>query len=161
MTTEQLLDRVHGMASALSKYARTDLPVVAAGHSVGGWAALCLAGAHPWDRDGQPIPVHAEERVTRLVLLAPTVGWFQAPGALAEVTAPTDVFVGAKDSITPASTLEILRSAPARVNIHTEENAGHFDFMTDLPPGMTPTSGLDHVTFLHKLASQIAVAIQQ
>ncbi|TFC27543.1 hypothetical protein E3O55_12005 [Cryobacterium sp. MDB1-18-2] len=161
VTTEQLLDRAHGLAAALSKYARTDLPVVAAGRSVCGWAALCLAGAHPLDRDGKPLQVDAEERVTRLVLLAPTVGRFQAPGALVDVTVPTDVFVGAKDSITPASMVEILQSAPAMVSIHTEENAGHFDFMTDLPPGMTPTRGLDHAMFLRELASQIAVAIHQ
>ena len=124
--------------------------MVAAGHSVGGWAALCLAGAQPWDRTGRPIPVPAEESVTRLILLAPTVGWFQAPGALAEVEVPISVFAGAKDSITAASTAELLRSAPATVDIHVYENAGHFDFMTDLPPTMTPTPGLDHAGLILK-----------
>lgn len=157
--TEHLLERVRSLTSALWEYAHTDLPMVAAGHSEGGWAVLCLAGAQPWDRAGQPIPVPAEERVTRLVLLAPTLGWFQAPGALAEVRVPIDVFAGAKDFITPASTAEILRSAPATVNIHVCQNAGHFDFMTDLPPGIGPTPGLDHARFLHELASQIDVAV--
>lgn len=161
VTTEQLLERVHSLTSALSEYDHIDLPVVAAGHSVGGWAVLCLAGAQPWDHAGQPIPVPAEERVTRLALLAPTLGWFQAPGALAEVRVPIDVFAGAKDSITPASTAEILRSAPATVEIHVYQNAGHFDFMTDLPPGIGPTSGLDHARFLHELTSQVDVAVSK
>ncbi|TFC06535.1 alpha/beta fold hydrolase [Cryobacterium sp. MDB2-33-2] len=160
VTTENLLERVHSLTSALSDYDHANLPVIAAGHSVGGWAALCLAGAQPWDRNGKPIPVPVGVRPSRLILLAPTVGWFQAPGALAEITAPMDIFVGAKDSITPTSTVEILRSAPAEVNIHLNENVGHFDFMTDLPPGMTPTRGLDRGKFLHKLASQIAIALR-
>lgn len=117
VTTDQLRDRVRALKLALSEYSHIGLPVVAAGHSVGGWAALCLAGGQPWDRAGKSIPVDAEERVTRLVLIAPTVGWFQAPGALAAVRVPMTVVAGAKDSVTPAATTEILRSAPVHVDV--------------------------------------------
>ncbi len=159
VTTDQMRDRVQTLKDALSEYTHGDLPVIAAGHSVGGWAALCLAGAQPWDRDGQPLAVPVEERVTRLVLLAPTVGWFRAPGALAEVRVPVGVFAGAKDSVTPSATTELLRAAPAPMDVHVYENAGHYDFMTELPPGMTPTPGLDHAVFLHELASKITAAV--
>ncbi len=114
VTTEQLRERVQSLISALSECDNTDLPVVAVGHSVDGWAALCLAGAQPWDRDGSPIPVADEKRVTRLILLAPTVGWFEAPGAPARVRVPMSVFAGAMDLITPPATAEILRSTRSR-----------------------------------------------
>lgn len=111
VTTDQLHERVQTLKDVLPEYTHGDLPVIAVGHSVGGWAALCLAGAQPWDRDGHPLAVPVEERVTRLVLLAPTVGWFRAPGALAEVRVPVSVFAGAKDSVTPSATTELPGSA--------------------------------------------------
>ncbi len=151
VTTEQLQGRVESLISALADYHHADLPIVASGHSVGGWAALCLAGAQPWSRDGQPIPVAAAQRVTRLVLFAPTVGWFQAPGALSRVEVPIIVHAGENDMVTPADTATLLRAAPGTVSIQVHENVGHYDFMTELPPNMTPTSRLDHAVFLREL----------
>lgn len=151
VTTEQLQSRVESLVSALADYHDADLPVVASGHSVGGWAALCLAGAQPWGRDGQPIPVPAVQRVTRLVLFAPPVGWFQAPGALRRVDVPIVVHAGENDVVTPADTAALLRTAPGTVSIRVHENVGHYDFMTELPPNMTPTSGQDHAVFLREL----------
>ncbi|TFC16888.1 hypothetical protein [Cryobacterium glucosi] len=152
VTTEQLQSRVSSLKAALSDYGNDHLQVIAAGHSVGGWAALCLAGGQPWTRDGQLIAVPTEERVSRLVLFAPTLGWFQAPGALARVHTPIIVHAGTRDTVTPAATAELLGAAPAMVNIRVHENVGHFDFMTELPPTVAPTVGLDHDAFLRELA---------
>lgn len=156
VTTQQLQERVVGLKTMLSDYGDDHLPVVAAGHSVGGWAALCLAGGQPWTRDGQAIAVTTEERVSRLVLYAPTVGWFRAPDALAQVHQPIIVHSGANDAITPAATAELLRTAPASVSFRVHENVGHYDFMTELPPGIAPTTGLDHRVFLSELVESAA-----
>ena len=159
VSTEQLQSRVEALHDSLKDYGDTELPIVATGHSVGAWAALCLAGAQPWGRDGKPIPVRAESRVKSLLLFAPTVGWFQAPGALDNVSVPLVVHTGTADTITPAATAEVLRSAPVDVNITTHENVGHYDFMTQIPPQFTPTAGLNHLAFLHELGAQITATL--
>lgn len=149
---EQLQGRVSSLKAALSDFSDDLLPVIAAGHSVGGRAALCLAGGQPWTRDGRAIAVPTEERVSQLVLFAPSLGWFQPPGALARVYTPITVHAGVSDTITPAVTAELLRAAPATVNIRIHENVGHYDFMTELPPTVAPTVGLDQDAFLRELA---------
>jgi alpha-beta hydrolase superfamily lysophospholipase len=160
VTTTQLQARVDDLRNALADNPDCDLPVSVVGHSVGGWAALCLAGAHPWGRDGKPISVNNEPRVTRLVLFAPTVGWFQAPAALNDVTAPITVHVGAADIITPPATAEVLRTSPAATSITVHPDVGHYDFMSVLPPTIKPTPGLDHHAFLGKLAASTVQALR-
>jgi alpha-beta hydrolase superfamily lysophospholipase len=155
VTTQQLQERVVGLKKMLSDYGDSHLPVIAAGHSVGGWAALCLAGARPWTQDGQEIAVTTEERASRLVLYAPTVGWFRAPEALAKVRQPIIVHAGANDTITPPATAELLRAAPAPVSIRIHKNVGHYDFMTELPPAVAPTTGLDRQAFLGELIESV------
>ncbi|WP_066039247.1 alpha/beta hydrolase family protein [Herbiconiux solani] len=179
VTDEQMRERAVGLAEALREVDRLDadrhgtdhhdrdrhrvdrqgLPVVAAGHSVGGWAALCLAGARPWSRAGQPIPVPVEPRITKVVALAPTVGWFAAPNALDELRVPVVVLTGAADAVTPPATAELLRAAPAEVSVHTYPGVGHLDFLTTLPPSVTPTPGLDHGAFVEELAADFVAAL--
>src|SRR4051794_19978492 len=65
--------------TALHRWASPDAAVVVVGHSIGGWAALCLADAMSWGRDGRLLDVPREPRVSRLVLYAPAAGWFAAP----------------------------------------------------------------------------------
>ncbi|MGW2621090.1 alpha/beta fold hydrolase, partial [Streptomyces sp. NPDC001500] len=100
-TTAELLARPAGLIEALHRWASEDADVVVVGHSIGGWAGLCLAGAMPWGQDGRPLDVPREPRVGRLVLYAPAAGWFAAPGALDAVTAPMLVFAGEMDTVTP------------------------------------------------------------
>lgn len=157
VTADQVRERAAGLTLALSDYAGERLPVSVVGHSIGGTAALCLAGAQPWDRDAdQPFSVPTEERTARAVLLAPSLGWFGAPGALANVRVPIDALAGAQDVVTPAASTEVLRSAPGPVRIHVYEDVGHFDFMTELPPGKVPTPGLGHAAFLAEMAARVA-----
>ena len=159
VTDNQMRERAVGLADALCEVDRRDLPVVAAGHSAGGWAALCIAGARPWGRDGQPIPVRVEPRVAKVVAIAPTVGWFQAPSALDDLRAPVVVLSGAADAVTPPETAEILRAAPADVSVHIYEGVGHLDFLSDLPPSVAPSPGLDHHAFLASLAADFVKAL--
>lgn len=71
VSTYQLQERVSSLKTALADCGHDHLPVIAAGHSVGGWADLCVADRQPWTRYGRAIMVPAEERVSRLVLFAP------------------------------------------------------------------------------------------
>lgn len=159
VTDEQMRQRAVGLADSLREIDRQDLRVIAAGHSAGGWAALCLAGAQPWGRDRRPIPVPVEPRVAKVVALAPTVGWFQAPAALDNLRVPVIVLAGAADTVTPPKTAEILRAAPAEVSVHTYDGVGHLDFLSALPPTVTPTPGLDHAAFIESLAADFVEAL--
>ena len=160
VTTSQLQARVDGLNRALAEDGDVDSAVSIVGHSIGAWAALCLAGAQPWGKDGQPIDVSPNPRVTRLVLLAPTVGWFAAPGALDDVVVPVYVHVGASDTVTPPGTASVLRSAPSIAVISEHSNVGHYDFMSTLPPHISPTPGLDHAEFLRELAQTITAQLR-
>lgn len=159
VTDEQARERAIGLAEVLENVDRPDLPVIATGHSVGGWAALCLAGAQPWSRDGRPLPVPVASRVSRVVALAPPLGWFRAPGALDHLTIPVTVMMGASDVVTPPETADILRAAAARVTVRTYEGVGHLDFLSTPPPTLAPTPGLDHPAFLASLAQDFVEAL--
>lgn len=151
-TTAELLARPAGLVEALHRWAPEDAPVVVVGHSIGGWAGLCLAGATPRGRDGRPLDVAREPRVSRLVLFAPATGWFAAPGALDAVKAPTLVYAGELDTITPVEQAVRLKGAPAQVDLRVVPGAGHFSFMNAPPPGMAEAEGFDHARFLTDLA---------
>jgi pimeloyl-ACP methyl ester carboxylesterase len=151
-TTAELLARPAGLIEALQRWASEDATVVLVGHSIGGWAGLCLAGATPWGRDGKPLDVPHEPRVGRLVLYTPAAGWFAAPGALDAVTAPMLVYAGEMDTVTPVEQAIHLKSASAQVDLHVVPGAGHFSFMNTPPPGTVENEGFDRAQFLTDLA---------
>jgi predicted dienelactone hydrolase len=133
-------------------------PVTAIGHSLGGYTALCVAGAQPWSRVGALIPVVHDPRVGALVLLAPACGPFLAPEALAKVAAPILALTAEHDALTPDVEIRTaLAGVPDqdRVTIKTVPNAGHFSFLTPFPqqmhrPGFAPAadpSGFDRERF--------------
>ncbi len=153
-TTAQLLARPLGLVAALREHGAPELPVAVIGHSIGGWAALCLAGATPWASDGTPMDVPREPRVSRLALYTPAVGWFAAPGALDAVTVPTLVYAGELDRITPVEQIRGLTKAPAPVEITVVPGAGHFSFMNTPPPGLTEDPAFDRNRFLVQLARE-------
>ncbi|WP_068163093.1 alpha/beta hydrolase family protein [Rhodococcus phenolicus] len=160
-STAELLERPRSLQDALAQHGGDDgdLPVFAVGHSIGGWAALCLAGAVPRDRGGRTLTVPTEPRVSRLVLFAPPLGWFHGPGALDAVSVPVTVFMGERDEITPPATIEILRRGCGQVDARVFARAGHFDFMDMLPPGVEPDPMLDHTVFLRELGTSTVAAL--
>lgn len=119
-------------------------PVAVIGESLGGYTALALAGgiARTFPDD---VP-HAERvdpartirvdtvvdpRIVAVVLLAPALPFFGAPGALANVTAPILARVGERDRISPpAQTLAVVPDALV------VPNAGHFSFQAPFPPAL-------------------------
>lgn len=153
-TTAQLLTRPAGLIQALEEAGPPDVPVAVVGHSIGGWAALCLAGATPWERDGAPIDVPREPRVSRLVLYAPAAGWFAGPGALNAVRVPALVYAGEQDTVTPITQALQLKSAPGPVDVRLVPGAGHFSFMNVPPPGMSDSPGFNRDAFLADLAEE-------
>lgn len=152
-TTAELVARPTGLAEAVAERAAPDTPIAAVGHSIGAWAALCLAGARPHDRDGSVIPVPREPRVDSLVLYAPAAGWFRAPGALAAVSARMLVFAGERDQITPVEDVSCLTAAPVDVDLRVVPGAGHFSFMDVLPPGVDDHLGAERDVLLTRLAA--------
>lgn len=159
-TSDQLVERTRDLKDALAQHGGdVDLPVFAVGHSIGGWASLCLAGALPRDRDGQPLPVPAEPRVSRLVLFAPPLGWFRGPGALDKLSVPVTVFVGERDIITPPATIEILHRGRGPVDARILPRAGHFDFMDALPPRVESDPALNQTVFLRDLSASTVAAL--
>ena len=117
------------------------------GHSFGGYTALAVAGGHPLalpdqtaDGVAHPVPVEPDPRVVALVLLAPAIPWFMAPGALVDVRGPLLVRTGERDHLMPPAFVErILAGLPAdtrdaRMDYRVVPGAGHFAFLAPFPP---------------------------
>jgi predicted dienelactone hydrolase len=114
-------------------------PVIAIGHSMGGYTVLCLAGGEPWTRERERLDVPHDPRLGALVLMAPACGFFLAPHALADVTAPILALTAEHDELTPDSEVRAALAGvpdPSRVTIHTVPSAGHFSFLSPFPPQM-------------------------
>jgi len=109
------------------------------GHSLGGCAALALAGGQPWSRAGTPIPVEPDNRFKAAVLMAPATAFYRAPGALAKVNIPLLVLAGERDEITRADDIrDTLRPLPGAAGgeFVMVQGAGHFSFISPFPEHM-------------------------
>lgn len=146
-TTQNLRDRPRHLRLALDALladpvlgAVVDAERVAvAGHSLGGYAALALAGGRPYTKEGEGIDVEVDPRVRALVLLAPALAWFGAPQALAAVGLPILMLHAEHDVYTPAWQARIvLDGVPerSRVVARTVPGAGHFAFLDAFPPAL-------------------------
>jgi predicted dienelactone hydrolase len=152
--------------------------VAVAGHSIGGYTALALAGGHAMtlpedvphakrlDPDAETIArafavtTERDPRVTAAILLGPALGWFDRDGALADVTASLFVRAGEKDPICPAHRIQHALRGVA-MDFQIVPNAGHFSFlspfpaaMANAPPARDPP-GFDRESYQHVLAEEI------
>ena len=156
-TESDLLLRARRLRLALDYVMRPGHPVAGVGHSIGATMLLALAGAQAWTRAGQCVSITPDKRFDRLVLLAPATDFFRVPGALDGVRLPILAWAGTKDEITPPAQAEFLNNAikaPATVEVHIVESAGHFTFMNDPPPHTTdPLPNRD--AFLADLAGTV------
>lgn len=142
------------------------------GHSIGGYTALAVAGGKVWNAAKRPVPVHTDERVRALVLLAPATAWFTPDQALADVTLPMLVYDAGHDPFTPPEHVaRIIEQVPDRGKIthHHIENAGHFSFLSpfpaalssaDFPPSQDP-DGFDRVAFHQRLNGEVATFLDR
>lgn len=136
-TEAELTLRARRLCLALDAFSQPGATVVGVGHSIGAATLLALAGGQMWSRHGQRVSIEADGRLTRLGLLAPPTGFFQAPGALDAVRVPVLVWVGSADDITPPKQSEWLAQAMRgwqNVDVRITDGAGHFSFMDQLPP---------------------------
>ncbi len=147
--------------------------VAVIGHSLGGYAALALAGGvaatlpgeSPGDATERIALPRPDRRVDALVLLAPATMWFRLPGALDAVTARVLMLGGEHDRITgPPHERIVTGGLPAaRVAYRVIENAGHFSFLSPFPPELArpefaPSQdppGFDRARFGDELAASI------
>ncbi len=152
-----LLLRARRLRLALDAVAQPGSTVAGVGHSVGAAVLLALAGGQMWLRAGYRADITSDERLSRLVLLAPPTGFFQAPGALDAVRTPVLAWAGSRDTITPPAQLEIVeRGMPdgVQANLRVTEGAGHFSFM-DVPPPHIAEPLPDRQAFLDTLAVEV------
>jgi Predicted dienelactone hydrolase len=142
------------------------------GHSLGGCAALALAGGQPWSRNATPIPVQPDPRFRAAVLMTPATAYFNAPAALEKISIPLLVLAGEKDDITPANDIQhTLRPLPSTVlrDFIVVRNAGHYSFLSpfpaplrrpDFPPSQDP-AGFDRERFHRELPGIIESFLAQ
>lgn len=157
VTDEHLLLRARRLRQTLDSVAAPDAAVVGVGHSIGATMLVALAGGQVWMGPGRPLSIDRDERLRRLVLLTPTTGFFQAPGALDDVRVPILAWTGAKDTITPPSHAELIRLAledRAPVEVRIENDASHFSFMHVPPPNATESLA-DRDEFLARLTAEV------
>lgn len=147
------------------------------GHSLGGYSALAAVGGQPTAVPGSAAPVAipvpaADARVRAVVLLAPAVPWYAAPGALAAVQTPLLVLAGEHDEHTPPRHIELVRQgipATTPLTYRVVANAGHYSFLTPFPPHRTspafPPSqdppGFDRAQFQLAMAQEISSFLAQ
>ncbi|MDZ7869372.1 MAG: hypothetical protein U5L02_09285 [Rheinheimera sp.] len=153
----ELILRAKRLSLALDAFVQSSATVSGVGHSIGAATLIALAGAQMWLGPGRRVNIAPDHRLTRLALLAPPTGFFQAPGALDAVRVPILAWVGSEDSITPVAQTEWLADAMrARqtVDVRITEGAGHFSFM-DQPPPQTTEPLANKQAFLQEHSSEI------
>jgi predicted dienelactone hydrolase len=110
-----------------------------------------------WLGPGRRVNIAPDGRLTRLALLAPPTGFFQAPEALDAVRVPILAWAGSEDGITPPAQTEWLAHAMSgwqTVDVRVTAGAGHFSFM-DLPPPQTTEPLPNKQAFLREYSSEV------
>lgn len=156
-TEAELTLRARRLRLALDAFVQPGATAVGIGHSIGAATLVALAGGQMWLGPGRPINIAADPRLTRLGLLAPPTGFFQAPGALDTVRVPILVWVGSKDVITPPTQSAWLAQAMhgwQTVEVRVTDGAGHFSFMDQVPP-QTVEPLQNKQTFLRQHSSEV------
>lgn len=136
-TEEELILRARRLCLALDFFGHSGATVSGLGHSIGAATLIALAGGQMWLGPGQRVDISVDVRLSRLALLAPPTGFFQAPGALDLVRVPILMWVGSEDNITPPSQIgSLAQKIPNSQNLDVRitDGAGHFSFMDQIPP---------------------------
>jgi pimeloyl-ACP methyl ester carboxylesterase len=132
-----LLSRLRRLAVAADAFGLSGLPIAGVGHSIGAALMLTLAGGRPWTLGEGPLDWQRRIGFEKLALITPATDFFGAPGALDAVRAPILAFAGSADTRTPPAKVESLHATIGpEVEVRVAEGAGHFTFMSELPPGI-------------------------
>ena len=149
--------RARRLTLALDAFVQPGATAAGVGHSIGAATLVALAGAQMWLGPGRRANIAPDRRLTRLALLAPATGFFQAPGALDAVRVPILAWAGSEDDITPPAQTEWLAHAMRdwqTVDVRVTAGAGHFSFM-DLPPPQTTEPLPNKQAFLQEYSSEV------
>lgn len=115
-----------------------DRRVIGVGHSIGATLLLAKAGANLWVEPDARVLTQQDQRLARLILMAPPVGFFAVPHALDSLRAPLTLRVGSLDEVTPVSSYAGFAAAlpqPKLLDFAVVDGADHFSFMDTRPPG--------------------------
>ncbi|HET9210931.1 MAG TPA: alpha/beta fold hydrolase [Thermoanaerobaculia bacterium] len=156
---------IDAVSQALGAHLQQD-NVAVLGHSMGGYAALAVAGGIPWSRNGERVEVAPDPRVRALVLLAPGTAFYYPEGSLRDVKIPILMLTAEHDSVTPRWQAELLLDRvpdQSKVTWREIENAGHFSFLSPFPthmrnPGFLPSTdpmGFDREKLHERLPGEI------
>lgn len=152
-----LILRARRLTLTLDAFVLPGTTTAGVGHSIGAATLIALAGGQMWLGPGRHVNIAPDSRLTRIALLAPPTGFFQAPGALDAVRVPVLAWVGSEDSITPPAQTEWLAHAMLdwqTVDVRITEGAGHFSFM-DQPPPHTTEPLPNKQAFLREHSSEV------
>ncbi|MCE0559256.1 hypothetical protein [Motilimonas sp. E26] len=142
---------------ALDIFGQSGATVSGVGHSIGAATLIALAGGQMWLGPGHRVDISADARLSRLALLAPPTGFFQAQVALDTVRVPVLTWVGSEDNITPPSQIKWLAQVmpdPQNLDVRVTDGAGHFSFMDQIPPHVVEPLK-DKQLFLREYSSEI------
>jgi len=154
--------------------------VAVIGHSVGGYAALALAGAVPDPRpllemngnpdliknlSAQSVDVVSDQRVKALILLDPDVSLFLNEKALSQVQAAVLLRVaeGAENALASIQVIARGLSNALLLNSKIVENASHYSFLSPFPEAIKnrvgaasqDPEGFDRIDFHRTLHKEI------
>jgi pimeloyl-ACP methyl ester carboxylesterase len=149
--------RARRLSLALDAFTTIGTTAIGVGHSIGATTLVALAGGQIWLGPGRRVNITSDERLTRLALLAPPTGFFQAPGAIDSVRVPILAWVGSEDHITPPTQTEWLAHAMKKrqaVDVRITAGAGHFSFM-GLPPPQTTEPLQNKQAFLTEYSCEV------
>lgn len=149
--------RARRLSLALDAFVQPGTTAAGVGHSIGAATLVALAGAQMWLGPGRRVNIAPDGRLTRLALLAPPTGFFQAPGALDAMRVPILAWAGSEDGITPPAQTEWLAHAMSdwqTVDVRVTAGAGHFSFM-DQPPPQTTEPLPNKQAFLREYSSEV------
>jgi pimeloyl-ACP methyl ester carboxylesterase len=136
-TKAELDERIRRIEASADTYARTDLPLVGIGHSIGTVTLLALVGGKAQTLAGENVISGSKWKFTRLALFAPPTDFFRKASALISVNVPIQIWVGAQDLITPPTQALFLKEeikSQTTIEVRIDENAGHFTYMDETPP---------------------------
>lgn len=156
-TEDELQKRIVAIDAAFSLAGTLNVPIVGVGHSIGASLLLGFAGGQMWTKSGKQLKIKLQERLNKLILFTPPIGFFQAPNSLAKVNASIQLWAGSVDNITPPEQVEILSKALkpiTAVDFRLIEGAGHFSFMNVLPPNVVDSMN-NRDDFLRSLSAEV------
>ncbi|MFO0618306.1 MAG: alpha/beta hydrolase [Polyangiaceae bacterium] len=154
-TLEQLAERARRLRRAAEAFAPRGCAIHGVGHSIGATLLLTLAGARAWLGPSAALEIGALP-LESVTLLAPPLGFFRAPDAMASVDTRVTLWWGTADALCPRSDVDaVLEALGPKGRFRVAEGAGHFSFM-DVPPPDTAEPLADRGRFLRSMSAQIA-----